>query len=1670
MKARVPAVWAALSVFFGFCALGLAQQVGDYRSVANGNWSDPATWEVFDGTQWVAATLAPTGAESITVDGTDTVKVDVPVEIRGYLRVKDTGVVMVTETGSLTFGNGGTYEHARNGGSVPTATWLEGSTALFTGITTTAPANRGQDYWNVVLNTPGLTANLDLNLAGKTISGNVTVVNTGTGRWRLVGGTSGTVTIMGDLIVQAGQFETQGTSSSTQVDVHHYGSVRVTGGEFSISRGSQGGATGTGYTRWYLHQGDFFMSNATTRNSNPWRATFVFAKVGGVQNLVLENVTFLAGGLPVKVDSGVTLNLGTSVLGGDGSFVLSPGATLRTALPGGLDQALATTGSKSLSKQASYTFDGVEAQVPGALLPDSVATLTVANPEGVTFTDTLWAHQLEVNAGSLMRIDSLGVVTVDSGGVAGAIWCKGVLTASDTLYFMSGSVYDHARDAGSLPNGRWAEGSTLLLSGTVQNAPSNRNQNFHHVVFNTPNLTKNLSMGWDGVTIGGDIRVVSTGLGRWYMSTAAVGDTAVITVLGDVIVENGNFSVHGTGNAQTVFLVHHYGDVVVTGGNFSIARGSQGNGSGKTIWYLYEGDFWMSNATTQNSNPTPGNAKFVFVKPGVQRLVLGAVNNIQNLPIEVCPGTTLDVGNSVLAGTGIFVVREGATLATAHTGGVAGFLGTVAASGVALSKSANYVFNGTEPQVTSTSLPDTVSDLVINNPAGVALSRETTINGVLRLMSGEFDNTVPFTLGPTGRISFEGGSLKVPLVASEYRSVATGNWSQASTWEAFLFGRWMAAPMAPTGSEQITIRNADTVRVDMPVVVRGYVKIQDSGVLVVEGGSLTFADSSYYEHARDGGILPSAVWEPGSTLLLTGIVENAPANRNQNFHHVVFNTPNLTKNLNMGWDGVTIGGDIRVVSTGLGRWYMSTAAVGDTAVITVLGDVVVEGGHFSVHGTGNAQTVFWVHHYGDVVVTGGNFSIARGSQGNGSGKTIWYLYEGDFSMSNATTQNSNPTLGNAKFVFAKTGLQRLVLGAGNNIQNLPIEVSSGTTLDVGTSVLAGQGMFALNAGATLAIAHPAGVAGFLGALPANVVSLSEAANFVFNGTEHQVTSTLMPSVVNDLTIANLAGVELSQATTINGVLHLVAGEFDNTVPFALGPNGRISYEGGTLKVPLVASEYRSVTTGNWSSASTWEGLVGDRWLAVPAAPVGTEKITVRGSDTVKVDVPLEFRGYLKVEESGVVTVTTGSLAFLEGSVYEHARDAGILPLAEWRPGSTLLMTGTVQDAPANRNQNFYHVVFNTPNLTRNRDMGWDDVTIGGDIRVISTGQGRWYLTTAAANDTAIVTLMGDVIVEGGAFSVQGTSNALTTFIVHHYGNIRVTGGNFSISRGSQGNGSGTTTWYLYQGDFSMSNATTQNSNPTPGNAKFVFAKAGVQKLELGEGNTILKLPIEVRPGTTLEVGQSVLAGNDIFVLSEGATLALTHPDGVAGFLGSVPNELVTLSPAANFWFHGSLRQVTSTRMPNVVNDLIIDNPAGVVLSQPTTINGVLRLVAGECDNTIPFTLGPNGRISYEGGTLKVPVGVAGRDAAVPAQFALHQNYPNPFNANTTIRYELPTTAHVVLKIYDVTGREIAELVNAKQGPGIFTVTWSADGLPSGIYYCRMMAGEFVAMRKLVLMK
>jgi outer membrane protein assembly factor BamB len=98
------------------------------------------------------------------------------------------------------------------------------------------------------------------------------------------------------------------------------------------------------------------------------------------------------------------------------------------------------------------------------------------------------------------------------------------------------------------------------------------------------------------------------------------------------------------------------------------------------------------------------------------------------------------------------------------------------------------------------------------------------------------------------------------------------------------------------------------------------------------------------------------------------------------------------------------------------------------------------------------------------------------------------------------------------------------------------------------------------------------------------------------------------------------------------------------------------------------------------------------------------------------------------------------------------------------------------------------------------------------------------------------------------------------------------------------------------------------------------------------------------------------------------------------------------------------------------------------------------------------------------------VGEPAESAAASGGYRLWQNYPNPFNALTTIRFCLPETDIVTLKIYDVLGREVATLIDDKYDAGDYEVHWNANNFASGVYLVAIRAGGYFEMKKMALLK
>ncbi len=99
-----------------------------------------------------------------------------------------------------------------------------------------------------------------------------------------------------------------------------------------------------------------------------------------------------------------------------------------------------------------------------------------------------------------------------------------------------------------------------------------------------------------------------------------------------------------------------------------------------------------------------------------------------------------------------------------------------------------------------------------------------------------------------------------------------------------------------------------------------------------------------------------------------------------------------------------------------------------------------------------------------------------------------------------------------------------------------------------------------------------------------------------------------------------------------------------------------------------------------------------------------------------------------------------------------------------------------------------------------------------------------------------------------------------------------------------------------------------------------------------------------------------------------------------------------------------------------------------------------------------------------------PIGIQQISTEVPDDYDLSQNYPNPFNPNTVIRFQIRRSSDVRLVVYDILGKQITELVNQNKNAGTYEVDWNASGIPSGVYYYKLSAGDYSETKKMILIK
>ena len=97
-------------------------------------------------------------------------------------------------------------------------------------------------------------------------------------------------------------------------------------------------------------------------------------------------------------------------------------------------------------------------------------------------------------------------------------------------------------------------------------------------------------------------------------------------------------------------------------------------------------------------------------------------------------------------------------------------------------------------------------------------------------------------------------------------------------------------------------------------------------------------------------------------------------------------------------------------------------------------------------------------------------------------------------------------------------------------------------------------------------------------------------------------------------------------------------------------------------------------------------------------------------------------------------------------------------------------------------------------------------------------------------------------------------------------------------------------------------------------------------------------------------------------------------------------------------------------------------------------------------------------------------GVEDEDYILPEDYILYQSYPNPFNPTTTIKYSIPNSGAVSLKIFDILGREVEVLLDEYRSAGTYSVEFNASRFASGVYFYQIHSGNFIETKKMVLMK
>jgi Zn-dependent metalloprotease len=219
------------------------------------------------------------------------------------------------------------------------------------------------------------------------------------------------------------------------------------------------------------------------------------------------------------------------------------------------------------------------------------------------------------------------------------------------------------------------------------------------------------------------------------------------------------------------------------------------------------------------------------------------------------------------------------------------------------------------------------------------------------------------------------------------------------------------------------------------------------------------------------------------------------------------------------------------------------------------------------------------------------------------------------------------------------------------------------------------------------------------------------------------------------------------------------------------------------------------------------------------------------------------------------------------------------------------------------------------------------------------------------------------------------------------------------------------------------------------------------------------------------------------VLHDAAFFTTIGPVVVDSFLFNelIPNAMYTIKLYLRN--DGSIETATNVTVEVETADTNVTNithfPQSFGNIEPGQIKSslVARIVNQNDPNSIDFSI----HISSEGwkfwsdSTTTIITGIAENESNIPSEYELSQNYPNPFNPTTSIVYQLPQIAEVKIEIYNMLGQKVRTLMRDRKEPGVYQTVWDGRNdngaqVGSGVYLYRMAAGDYVRVKKMILMR